>query len=282
MGAGVLNKFTQRFGDHIRIYEGWGSTESNCSLSNLENIPGSCGRIPFWDKTFMRMVRYSVENEAHERDQQGFCIEAKPQQVGELLGQVHDAQGNIVSPFDGYSDDAATSKKLLHDVFEKGDCWFSTGDLFRYDEEGYFFFVDRIGDTFRWKSENVSTTEVAHQLSAYQDAELINVYGVQVPNTEGRAGMAAVGMVEGKAFDPKAFYTIATQNLPAYATPLFIRIVQEMDITGTFKLRKIDLQQQGYDPDRVDGPLFVLDHQQKSYSPYSEQGLQALGVSQFK
>ena len=282
MGGDVWNRFTQRFGEHIKIYEGWGSTESNCSLSNLDNTPGSCGRIPYWNKTFMRMVRYSVELEDYQRNEQGLCIEAGAQEVGELLGQVHDAQGNTVSPFDGYSDDSASAKKLLHDVFEKGDCWFSTGDLFRYDEQGYFYFVDRMGDTFRWKSENVSTTEVAHQLSAYRDAELINVYGVKVPGTEGRAGMAALVMVAGKSFDPQAFYAVASANLSSFAMPLFVRIVQQMDMTGSYKLRKVDLQRQGYDPTRYADQLFVLDHQQKTYSPFSEQGLRALGVSPFE
>jgi fatty-acyl-CoA synthase len=282
MGVDVWNQFTERFGGHIRIYEGWGSTESNCNLSNVENVPGCCGRIPYWDRTFMRMVRYSVEDDGHPLGEDGFFQVAGPGEVGELLGQVQMGDGTPVSPFDGYSDPEATAKKILQDVFEPGDRWFRTGDLFRYDEEGYFYFVDRVGDTYRWKSENVSTTEVAQQLSAYDDAELINIYGVKVPNAEGRAGMAAVGMVTGKPFDPAAFYRVATANLPPYALPLFVRITEQMDVTGTFKLRKVDLQAEGYDPARFDDALYLLDHANATYSPYSEQLLEALGVAPFE
>ena len=281
MGADVWSQFTQRFGEHIRIYEGWGSTESNCNLSNVENVPGCCGRIPYWDRTFMRMVKYSVEDDVHPLGEDGFLQRAGPGVVGELLGQVQTGDGTPVSPFDGYSDDAATEKKILRDVFETGDRWFRSGDLFRYDEQGYFFFVDRVGDTFRWKSENVSTTEVAQQLTAYADAELINIYGVQVPDAEGRAGMAAIGMVAGKHFDPVAFFEIATANLPAYAVPLFVRIAEQMDLTGTFKLRKVDLQREGYDPARFVDELYLLDHANSCYAPYSEPGLLALGVAPF-
>ncbi|MEH6551543.1 MAG: long-chain-acyl-CoA synthetase [Pseudomonadales bacterium] len=281
MGADVWQKFTDRFGDHIEIREGWGSTEANCNMCNVENVPGSCGRIPYWDRTFMRMISYNVENSEHLRNDEGFCIQAAPGALGELIGQVHDGKGNGVSPFDGYTDVEASETKLLRNVFEDGDCWFSTGDLFNYDEEGYFFFVDRIGDTFRWKSENVSTTEVASQLIEYEDAELINIYGVKVPDTEGRAGMAALVMAATKAFNPQLFYTIAVNNLPAYAVPLFVRIVDTMDMTGTFKLRKINLQAEGYDPSLSHDQIFLLDHANKTYSPFSDETLSVLGVQPF-
>ena len=230
----------------------------------------------------MRMVKYSVEEDLHPRGEDGFFQIAGPGEVGELLGQVHTGDGTIVSPFDGYNDDEATAKKLFRDVFEIGDCWFRTGDLFRYDEEGYFFFVDRVGDTYRWKSENVSTTEVAQQLSAYTDAEMVNVYGVKVPATEGRAGMAAIGMAPGRQFDSTAFYAVAQANLPPYAMPLFVRISAQMDLTGTFKLRKVDLLAEGYDPSRFEDALYLLDHANATYSPYSEEGLQALDVAPFQ
>ncbi len=282
MGLDIWEQFVERFGSQIGIYEGWGSTESNCSLSNLDNRPGSCGRIPYRDKTFTRLVEYDVENDTHVRDVNGFGQLATVGIVGELLGQVHTGSGDVVSPFDGYTDSQATQKKLLRDVFEKGDCWFSTGDLFRYDDEDYFYFVDRIGDTFRWKSENVSTTEVVHQLSEYKDAELINVYGVKVPGAEGRAGMAAILMVEGKEFAPVTFYQLATKELQTYAIPLFIRVLESMDMTGTFKLRKVDLQRDGYDPKKVKDPLYVLDRKKQQYSPYSGSLLKSLGLEPFQ
>lgn len=278
LGIDIWQPFVDRFGSHIKIYEGWGSTESNCNLANIDNQPGSCGRIPYWDKTFMRMVKYDVENDDYVRDENGFLQLAEAGEVGELLGQVHTGSGQIVSPFDGYTNKEATEKKLQRDVFEKGDCWFSTGDLFRCDADGYFYFVDRIGDTYRWKSENVSTTEVVHQLTDYADAEIINIYGVKVPGMEGRAGMAAVVMAGDASFDGAAFYAIAVDKLQSYAVPLFVRVVEQMDMTGSFKLRKVDLQRDGYNPDKVDGPLYVLDHAAQCYTPYSVAALDALGV----
>ncbi len=279
MGVDIWEDFQARFGEHILIREGWGATESNCNMSNFDNRPGSCGRVPYWEKTFMRLVAYDVENDCHVLDDNGFCTLAGVNNPGELLGQVNTGSGQVVSPFDGYTDAEATEKKLLRNVFEKGDCWFRSGDLFREDDEGYFYFVDRIGDTFRWKSENVSTTEVAHQLADYADAEMINIYGVKVPNAEGRAGMAAVVMQQGKTFDGAHFYSIAKNNLQPYAMPLFVRVVSAADLTGTYKLRKVDLLREAYNPARFGDPLFVLDNNSATYTPYSEQALANLGVA---
>ena len=282
MGGDIWLPFVDRFGEHIQIREGWGSTEANCNMINFDNQPGACGRIPYWDKTFMRLVQYDVESDSHRLGDDGFYLPAKAGVVGELLGQVYTGSGQPVSPFDGYSDAAATEKKLLRDVFEKGDCWFSSGDLFRYDEQGYFYFVDRVGDTFRWKSENVSTTEVAQQLSRYTAAEMINVYGVQVPGQEGRAGMAALVMAAGERFDAAALYRLAVEVLPSYAVPLFVRVMAVMDMTGTYKLRKVELQREGYHPDNFSDALFVLDHRRQCYAPYDEALLDALGVAAFE
>ena len=146
---------------------------------------------------------------------------------------------------------------MLHDVFEKGDRWFATGDLMKTDSDGYFYFVDRIGDTYRWKGENVSTNEVAERLLGAPGVKEANVYGVAVEGAEGRAGMA--GLVVGPEFDIKTFGEQVTRDLPPYAQPVFVRVLPALETTGTFKTRKIDLIADGYDPGKIKGPLFFHD-----------------------
>jgi fatty-acyl-CoA synthase len=176
--------------------------------------------------------------------------------------------------FEGYTSAAATESKLLRDVFEPGDAWWSSGDLLRYDEDGYCWFVDRIGDTFRWKSENVSTTEVGDAFADLDGVESVTVYGVQVPGTEGRAGMAAVVMQDGRAFDASAFYERAAERLPRYAMPMFVRVPGAADMTTTYKLRKVDLQRQGYDAAQVADPLYVRDDTARRYVPLTPEAVQ--------
>jgi fatty-acyl-CoA synthase len=282
MGVDVWSKFVQRFGSHLRIYEGWGSTEANCNMANVDNTPGACGRVPFVERNILRHVKYDIETDTHPQDDNGFLIEAKPDEVGEMLGWVSMGNGTVISPFDGYSNSVASEKKLLRNVFERGDCWFRTGDLMRCDSQRYFYFVDRIGDTFRWKSENVSTTEVEQQLSLYDEAELISIYGVKIPQQEGRAGMAAITMKLGCAFDANTFYAIVAANLPSYAQPLFVRVCAHMDMTATFKLRKIDYQRQGYNPNAFTDQLFLLDKANQTYTAYNSDLLNALGFAEYE
>jgi fatty-acyl-CoA synthase len=166
-------------------------------------------------------------------------------------------------------------------VFREGDAYWSSGDLLREDANGYCYFVDRIGDTYRWKSENVSTLEVADALGDLAGLELINIYGVQVPGHEGRAGMAAVLMQAGQAFDPDALYALTEARLPRYAAPVFIRVTQSADLTASFKLRKVDLQRQGYCPSLCSDPLFIRDDQARTYVPYSVEALTRAGLTPF-
>ena len=147
----------------------------------------------------------------------------------------------------------------------------------RYDEDGYVWFVDRIGDTFRWKSENVSTTEVAEALGAFPGMASINIYGVRVPGMGGRCGMAAILMQPGRTFDGQAFYAFAAGQVPRYAMPQFVRLSEQADLTTTFKLRKVDLQRQGYDPGAFADPLYVIDEAERRYVPYSEVALAKAG-----
>jgi len=169
--------------------------------------------------------------------------------------------------YDGYTDRDASARKLVHDAFAPGDAWFRSGDLLRQDADGWYYFVDRIGDTFRWKGENVATQEVADVLNRAPGVTETNVYGVGLPGEDGRAGMAAVVLTDGVSFDGAAFHAHAARELPSYACPAFVRLVPEMDVTGTLKQRKIALASEGYDVERVADPVFVRDDAARTYVP---------------
>ena len=186
---------------------------------------------------------------------------------GELLSRIVGRSDRLGIPFEGYTSEEATRKKVIRDVFAAGDAWFRSGDLLRRDADGWFSFVDRMGDTFRWKGENVSTQEVAEAISAFPGVALANVYGVEVEGNEGRAGMVALALDDPEGFDPEAFYRFTSEHLPAYAAPLFLRLVKELDVTGTLKLRKVELVEEGFDPRRSSDPLFFRDEQAGSYVP---------------
>ena len=274
VGAGmapeIWEQWMRRFGDQFQIYEGWGSTESNTNTINVDNRMGSCGRVPFWEKTNLRLVRYDIDSETYPRDENGFMQLCEVGEVGEAIGMVIDIPDIVGGRFEGYTSAEATQKKILRNVFRQGDAWWSSGDLLRCDEEGYCWFVDRMGDTFRWNSENVSTTEVADTLGDYPGLDAITVYGVKVEGSEGRAGMAALVFQPGVQFDPAAFWAFALERLPRYAAPLFLRIAPTTDMTGNYKLRKVDLQREGYDASVVTDPLYVRDDKAGTYLPIDE------------
>ncbi|MBV0931735.1 long-chain-acyl-CoA synthetase [Marinobacterium weihaiense] len=285
MGAGLSEKlwrrWIERFGD-MGIFEGWGSTESNTNIINVDNHVGACGRIPDWSKTNLRIVRYDIESDEYIRDENGYLMLCEPNEVGEGIGMIINHPDTGGGRFEGYTSREASEQKILRNVFSEGDSWWRSGDLLRCDEHGFIYFIDRIGDTFRWKSENVSTQEVAGALSDFKGAELINIYGVKVPEHEGRAGMAAIVMQNGATFDPKAFYDLTTERLPSYAVPLFVRVGQEADLTTTFKLRKVDIQRQGYSPEYCSDPLYVRNDKTGTYEPYSLSLLNSLGLPPFE
>jgi fatty-acyl-CoA synthase len=223
-------------------------------MFNFDGKLGAVGRIPGYLKRMfnIRLARYDVEADAPVRGPDGRCIEAAPDEPGECLGQIKaDARNAYV----GYADRQASEKKVLHDAFAPGDAWFLTGDLLRQDTEGYFYFVDRVGDTFRWKGENVSTSEVAGVLAGAPGVKEANVYGVKVGELDGRAGMA--GLVVGPDFDLTALCEYLDPRLPPYAQPVFLRLLPEIAVTGTFKYRKLDLVADGFDPAKVLDPLYV-------------------------
>lgn len=273
MAPEVWHQWVERFGDQFQIFEGWGSTEANTNTLNLDNWVGSCGRVPFWDKTNLRLVRYDVDNDMHPRDENGFMQLCDVDEPGEAIGMIIDLPDIVGGRFEGYTSAEATEKKILRNVFRQGDAWWSSGDLLRCDADGYCWFVDRIGDTFRWKSENVSTTEVADVLGDFPGLDAVTIYGVKVPGHDGRAGMAALVLQPGASFDAAAFWALALERLPRYAAPLFVRLSATADMTGNYKLRKVDLQREGFDASQVRDPLYVRDDAAASYVPMTDAAL---------
>jgi fatty-acyl-CoA synthase len=266
----VWPAFRDRFGIP-RIHEFYGATEGNVVLMNLDNRVGAVGRVLIKPVSNARIIRYDVDRDEHPRDKKGFCVEAARGEVGEMIGRLPFTKRMALGRFEGYTSGADSEKKVLHGVFRKGDAWFRTGDLMRQDARGYFYFVDRIGDTYRWKGENVSTQEVAELLAPFPGVQMANVYGARVEGADGRAGMVALLLHEGASFDGKSFYAFVTERLPRYASPAFVRLQPEADLTGTFKLRKVDLQKQGFDPDLVPEPLFARDDAARAYVPLTRE-----------
>jgi fatty-acyl-CoA synthase len=260
--ADVWVPFQERF-RIPQILEYYAATEGNFSLYNCEGRAGAIGRIPPFlaHRLPVALVRFDLETGLPARDAQGHCRRCAVDEVGEAIGQIVSDQD--ASRFEGYTDGVASDKKILRDVFAPGDRWYRTGDLMRQDAQGFFYFVDRVGDTFRWKGENVSTTEVGAVIAACPGVADVAVYGVVVPGTDGRAGMAA--LVATKDFDLAGFRSRLATQLPAYARPVFVRLLTTLEITGTFKLRKQDLLSEGYDPGRVSDPVFIDSPSQGAY-----------------
>jgi fatty-acyl-CoA synthase len=229
---------------------------------NLDNKVGAVGRFrPRLAKALgIHLVAYDVAADEIRRDAEGRVVPVGSGAVGELITRISE-----IAPFEGYSDEAATEKKILRDAFKEGDAWFRTGDLLRQDADGYYYFVDRVGDTFRWKAENVSTAEVAAVVGQADGVLEANVYGVAVPGHDGRAGMAS--LVVDDRFDPKALHDHVVAELAPYARPLFLRLLEEVEITATFKHRKRDSVEEGFDPARVADPLLFLDADAGTYVP---------------
>jgi fatty-acyl-CoA synthase len=247
------------------ILEFYGATEGNCTFFNFEGKEGAVGRLPWFvaHRFPTKIVRFDLEAEQPIRTADGLCIECAPNEVGEVIGKIINDPAKPANRFEGYADRAATEKKILHDVFEKGDAWFRTGDLMRKDENGYFYFVDRVGDTFRWKGENVSTSEVSEQISGFPGILEVNVYGVHVPGKDGRAGMAA--LVADSELDLAAFRDYLQTHLPEFARPVFLRIGGAIEITGTFKQRKVNLVAQGFDPDKTADSIYFNDPDRRAF-----------------
>jgi citronellyl-CoA synthetase len=243
----IWQAFKKRFAVE-RVVELYASSEGNIGFTNLLNLDNTVGFSPYP----YAIVRYDQEREAPLREN-GHLQRVAKGEAGLLLGKITDK-----SPFHGYTSARDTERCILRDVFEPGDAWFNTGDLMRDMGFRHAQFVDRLGDTFRWKGENVSTTQVEAMLDGVADVSEAVVYGVEVPSTNGRAGMACIRLAcAPEDFDFQSLLTHLRQELPAYAVPLFLRLSAEMETTGTFKHKKAPLKEQAYDLDRCCDPLYA-------------------------
>ena len=257
----IWEPFQKRFGIE-KIIEFYGATEGNMALINFEGKVGAVGQLPHLIRKLIgiEILRFDIEKEDVVRGPDGSCIAAEFGEAGEAIVKI-----SKTSRFEGYTNPEATEKKILRDVFTEGDAYFRTGDLLRLEADGYFYFVDRIGDTFRWKGENVATSEVGEVIGAHPGVKEANVYGVSVEGADGRAGMAAI--VTTPEMDLDALGLRIETELASYARPLFVRLLPEMEITGTFKHRKVDLVREGFDPARIADPLYFRDPEKGVYVP---------------
>ncbi|XP_062925022.1 long-chain fatty acid transport protein 6-like [Mobula hypostoma] len=264
----IWKEFLMRFGN-IKICEFYGATEGNVFFMNHTGKVGAVGRSTFLHKVLLsyKLVKFDVLNEKPIRNEQGRCEIVKKGEAGLLISSV-----TKWNPFSGYVGNKKFSEqKLLRDVFKKGDVYFNSGDLLSEREDGYIYFCDRIGDTFRWKGENVATTEVAEIIGLLDMVEEANVYGVPITGYEGRIGMAVIILKPDQVFDGKKIYNHVVKHLPSYAYPRFLRIQKTMDITGTFKRKKFKLVEEGFNPKIISEPLYFLDTIEKSYIAMTEQ-----------
>lgn len=266
-GAGILTNYCKN-------YEGQGAVGWQGAISKLV-MPSS-------------IVKFDVEKDAPFRDPKtGFCVETAVDEPGELLNPIRSvtatAEGNT-SNFEGYTNKEATEKKTLRDVFKKGDYWYRSGDLLRKDAKNYFYFVDRIGDTFRWKGENVSTMEVSEVLSGFEGVVDANVYGVEVPGKDGRACMVAITVSGENKIDRNLLATYCRANLPPYAVPLFIRfLAEDINLTGTFKHQKVDYRNQGCDPSKIQpDEVWWFNVESGSYEAYTSEVYAKIAAGQSK
>jgi len=278
----IWNEFQRRF--HIpEIGEIYGATEANSGCYNhCKNYEGqgAVGRAgAILSRMFAtKIVRYNVEEDDVVRDPQtGLCMECEYDEVGELVAPIRtlDTANGKMDNFEGYTNKEATEKKILRDVFTKGDQYFRSGDLLRRDNQGFFYFVDRIGDTFRWKGENVSTMEVSEVISSLDGVVDANVLGVQVPGKDGRAGMVVLTTEDGTVPDADFRQQLAThckKNLPTYSIPVFVRLVSGgMNITGTFKHQKVEYRNQGCDPSSIEDEMWWYNASSSNYEPYGNE-----------
>ena len=277
MRPDVWMDFKNRYGIK-RVCELYGSSEGNIAFANLLNKDCTVGMTSIEHV----LVKYDVHNDEIIRNSSNLCIEAEPGEPGLLLGKITDE-----AVFEGYTDSSATEGKIIRNAIEEGDAWFNTGDLMKTVDVGFtlgyphYQFVDRVGDTFRWKSENVSTNEVGEIINAFHQIKFCNIYGVEIPGADGRAGMAAITLNDDVAdLDLNEFSNFVNSELPKYAVPIFLRIQSDIEVTGTFKMLKGDLREQGYDKDQFTDPVYVMKNGEETYSDLDDDYLSTISAGQ--
>jgi fatty-acyl-CoA synthase len=278
--ADVWTRFQRRF-DIPRVLEFYAATESNFSLYNVEGEPGAIGRVPAFLAHRFQIALVAVDEvtRAPARGTDGRCMRLGVGETGEAIARIEAREGSSAS-FDGYVSKEESEKKILRDVFEPGDAWMRSGDLMRKDARGFYYFSDRLGDSFRWKGENVSSFEVAQVLSACPGVRDANVYGVEVPGFEGRAGMAALAVDDD--FDLDRLRESVDAALPPYARPLFLRFCESLETTETFKHKKQALAAQGFDTEQIGGPLYFARPGASGYVPLDAAMRQRICVGEFR
>ncbi len=252
----IWKKFKSRFNIN-QILEFYSSTEGLAALVNLEGVPGMIGRLLL---PRLKIAKLDQETGEFYKGKNGFYISCIPGEIGMLLARIEDESDLTI-----YKDKESSEKKVLRNVFEKNDAYFNTGDLIQLHENNWVSFADRSGDTFRWKGENVSTLEVEMILNSYPEIEYCTVYGVEIPKHEGKAGMVAIKLKKADQFSLKKFANFTIENLPKYSIPIFLRVKDELEFTGTHKLRKVNLRKQGYDINNISEPIYLWNPSKQSY-----------------
>jgi len=253
--------FKKRFGI-TRVGEVYGASETGTVFGNYLNFDCTVG----YCSNPYTIVKYDYDEEKPMRNEDGFMQKVVPGETGLLLWGL---QNEFV--FVGYTDKNATEAKILRNVFKEGDAWFNTGDLLRDQGCKHAQFVDRIGDTFRWKAQNVSTTEVEEVLNVFEQILMSSVYGVQISGTDGRAGMASVVIsTKIEDFDFSGLISHFRNNLPPYAIPIFLRFKSNLSITATFKFKKVEIKKEGFELENIDDPLYVMLPGESEYTPLTK------------
>jgi fatty-acyl-CoA synthase/citronellyl-CoA synthetase len=247
----IWMEFKNRFGI-ARVHEFYGASEGNSGFVNIFNFDKTVGWSPGYGSAW-NVVAYDVDEDMPVEGEDGYLQKIENGETGLLIVQITEQ-----NPFDGYTDAQASEKKIMRDVFEKGDAWFNSGDLVVLQKHGHIQFGDRIGDTFRWQGENVATTEVESVIMKWPEIEDAVVYGVTVPGRDGRCGMLYLTQKEAGKIDLDGLAAHMRENLPPYAVPRFIRIGQKVDVTGTFKFQKSKLKNSAYKVNEVEDELFLL------------------------